>query len=228
VGFLLAVGGSLFLWQRSRDNRWRQLALACFGLTMITLYLASATYHALQLPRERLRFYQLLDQSAIYGLIAGTYTPALCVLLRNRLRKYLLLGGMWVLAATGIVCKWLLPAAPYWLTVNLYFLLGWIGLLGCFEMLYAVGFRAMLWAISGGILYTLGGVCDMTGWPSFFPGVFGSHELFHVLCMGGTFCHFVFMVRYVIPYTSPRLAIEELPPQVAPTGALVFLENPAN
>jgi hemolysin III len=228
VGFLLAVAGTLYLWLRCRDNRPRQLALACFGLTMITLYLASATYHAVQLPPERLRFYQLLDHSAIYGLIAGSYTPALCVLLRNRPRKYLLLAGIWTLAVAGIVCKWLLPAAPYWLTVNLYFLLGWIGLLGCIEMFWAVGFRAMLWAFYGGILYTLGGVCDMVRWPSLVPGVFDSHELFHIFCMGGTFCHFLFMVRYVIPYTAPRLAMDEPLPEAAAAGVLVFVENPAN
>jgi hemolysin III len=200
VAFLLALLGALILWRRCRGNRRRQLAMSCFGVSMIVLYAGSATYHALQLPPEELRFFQLLDQSAVYGLIAGTYTPSLYVLLRPGWHRRLLLSGVWVLAGAGIAGKWLLPSPPYGLSVSLYFAMGWMALLPALELTRAVGMWGILWALWGGIFYTVGGVVDLVRWPVFYLGVFGPHELFHVFVMGGTFCHFHFTARHVIPY----------------------------
>jgi hemolysin III len=206
AAFILAIAGTILLWRLARGNRIRQFTLSVFGISMIALYLASATYHALRLPPERLEFYRMLDHSAIYGLIVGTYTPALAALLRLRLRKVLILSSMWFLAGAGIACKWLLPDSPYWLTVLVYLGLGWVGLIPLLELVNAVGFRAMGLALCGGLCYTLGGVVDVIGWPNLYQGVFGTHELFHLCTMGGTICHYLFMVRYVIPFTLPLQA----------------------
>jgi hemolysin III len=205
VAFLGAICAAVLLWRRCRPDRSRQLAMACFGVSMILLYAASATYHALRLPRPQLEFFQLLDQSAIYGLIAGTYTPALFVLIRAPGARVVLLAGIWGLALAGVVCKWLLPSPPFWLTVTLYISMGWLSLFTIVELARTVGVRGILWAFCGGVFYTLGGVADGVGWPVLAPGVFGSHELAHVLEMGGSSAHFLFMAWFVAPFPGHPL-----------------------
>ena len=198
---LFAMFVTTLLWRLSRGRgRRAQLALGVFGLSMVLLYGASATYHALRLPPERLRFFQLLDHSAIYLLIAGTYTPAFYFLLPDRPYRRVFLGGIWLFAATGIACKWAVPDTPYWLTVGLYLAMGWVGMLTVTEMLRAVGVRGMSWGLWGGLSYTIGGLADLFHWPRVLPGLFGAHEVFHLFAMGGTFCHFIFMVKHAFPF----------------------------
>jgi hemolysin III len=204
---LFALFATTVLWRLTRDRGRRvQLAVGVFGASMVLLYAASATYHALRLTPDRLRFYQLLDHSAIYVLIAGTYTPSFYLLLPDRPYRRALLGGIWLFAAAGIACKWAIPEVPYWLTVGLYIGMGWFGVLTLTELLRAIGVRGLAWCLWGGIAYTLGGLADLFHWPRVLPGLFGAHEVFHLFTMGGTFCHFVFMVRDVIPYRrrTPR------------------------
>src|SRR6516225_9838355 len=134
------------------------VSTGAFGLSMVLLYGASGAYHAV--PGEDLlliKYLRLLDHSAIYVLIAGTYTPVFAVLLRGRLR-IILLSLVWGLAAVGIAAKWLLPWPPYELTVALYIAMGWIVLIPIWQLIRAVGVHGMLWALLGGLLYTFGGV----------------------------------------------------------------------
>jgi hemolysin III len=206
AGAVLAIPVTVALWRLCRGDRVRQWGMAVFGTSLFVLYAASGTYHALRLPRADLRFFQLLDHSAIYGLIAGTYTPAYLVLLRPRPSKYLLLGGIWLLAAVGIACKWMLPMTPYGLTVALYVGLGWVALFSVVELFGAVGVTGLAWALGGGLLYTLGALCDYFAWPVLVPGVFGGHEMLHVLDLCGSCCHVYFMAHYVVPFNGSRAA----------------------
>ena len=197
---LLAVYVTGLLWRLSRGDRVRQLSTGAFGLSMVLLYGASGAYHAV--PGEDLllvKYLRLLDHSAIYVLIAGTYTPVFAVLLRGRLR-IILLSLVWGLAAVGIAAKWLLPWPPYELTVALYIAMGWIVLIPIWQLIRAVGVHGMLWALLGGLLYTFGGVCDAACWPVLLPGVIGYHEVLHLLDMGGTLVHVFFVFRYVLPF----------------------------
>jgi hemolysin III len=195
------------LWRLTRGDRTRQLSVAIFGLCVCLLYGASGTYHSLRVdPRTDFRvtqrvldYFRLLDHSAIYLLIAGTYTPVFAVLLRGRLRT-VMLALVWGLAAVGIACKWLLTAPPYGVTVGIYIGMGWTGLLPLYYLVKAVGWRAMGIGLLGGVLYTAGGVFDAIRWPVIIPGVIGWHEVLHVLDMGGTLAHVFFIFRYVIPF----------------------------
>jgi hemolysin III len=197
--FLLGVYLTGLLWRLGRGDRLRQLSVGAFGLSMVLLYAASGAYHAVPRGAALIECLRKLDHSAIYVLIAGTYTPVFAVLLAGRLRV-ILLAGVWGLAALGIGAKWLLPFPPYELTVALYIVIGWIGMLPLYPLLRAVGLRGMAWAVAGGLLYTAGGVCDAARWPVLVPGVVGSHEVLHLLDMGGTLTHVFFVVRYVLPF----------------------------
>ena len=207
---LFGIFATALLWRLGRHRgRRAQIALAMFGVSMTLLYGASGLYHALRLPPDRLRFFQLLDHSAIYVLIAGSYTPAFYFLLPERPSRRRFLGGIWLLALAGIVTKWTIPDIPYWLTVTLYLGMGWVGLLTILEMLRAVGIRGMAWGLWGGLSYTLGGLADLFHFPRGLPGLFGAHEVFHLFAMGGTFCHYIFMVKHVFPFR--RRAVKPQP-----------------
>jgi hemolysin III len=199
LAFLCALWLTALLWRLARGNRRRQLSLACFGVTMALLYGASSAYHGVRGPDSLIPYLRRLDYSAIYLLIAGTYTPVLAVLLRGRLRVALL-ALVWTIAAVGIACKWLLPVGPYWLSVGLYIGMGWLVVIPLRSLVRAVGLRAMGVALVGGLFYTVAGVLDAVAWPMLYPGVVGPHEVVHVLDMGGTFAHVVFIVRYVLPF----------------------------
>ena len=188
---------------------------------MVLLYASSGLFHGLQLPRSELRFYQQLDQSAIYLLIAGTCTPVMAILLTGWLRKCLL-WGIWLMAAAGILCLWLLPKAPHAATVGIYLGMGWLGLSAIWQYYRAAGFRAMAWALAGAGFYTFGAICELTKWPTVWPEVIQAHEVLHLSDMAGTFCHFVFIVRYVIPY-APRAVEAASPVQSAETSSSPML-----
>jgi hemolysin III len=194
-----ALYAAALLWRLARGDRLRQWSVGCFGLSMVLLYSASGAFHAVPADRPALvQTLRLLDHSAIYLLIAGTYTPIFAVLLRGRLRLALLVL-MWLLAVVGIVCKWAVPWPPYTLTVLLYLAMGWVGVLALYPLTRVVGLRGMVWGVFGGLLYTVGAVCEATSWPVLLPGVVGAHEVLHLCDMGGTFTHVVFVTRYVIP-----------------------------
>ena len=187
------------LWRLSRGDRVRQLSVGCFGLSMTLLYGASGLYHAVRVGEPYLEFFRRLDHSAIYVLIAGTYTPVCAVLLQGRLRKWLL-WGIWSVAATGIACKWMLSEPPHWVTVSLYVAMGWTGVIPVYQVIKAIGVRGMAWSLLGGVLYTLGGICEAVRWPVLWPHVVGYHEVFHVLDMSATSVHVFFMFRYILPF----------------------------
>ena len=196
---MLGMYITALLWRLSRGDWLRQWSTGVFGLSVVLLYGASGVYHAVPGRAPLLPYLQKLDHSAIYVLIAGTYTPVFAVLLRGRLR-IVLLSLLWGVASVGIAAKWLLPRPPYWLTVSLYIGMGWIGMLSIWQLIRAVGVRAMLWGLLGGLLYTLGGVCDVVKWPVLLPGIIGSHEVMHLADMGGTLVHVFFVVRYILPF----------------------------
>ena len=126
--FLCSIYATLLLWRLCRGDRPRQWAMLCYGLSMIAQYGASTLYHSMRAAPAILHALKLLDQSAIFCLIAGSYTPTLYVLIRDPARRLLLLRGTWTLALLGILTMWLWAREPYWLTVSIYIGLGAGGL----------------------------------------------------------------------------------------------------
>lgn len=205
-----SVFATAFMWRLARGDRRRQFCAGCFGLTMILLYGASGTYHALPIETDGtyhalcveesvLNYFRLIDHSAIYLLIAGTYTPIVAILMKRPWRD-VVLALQWGLALVGIICKWAFAAPPYGVTVGLYVAMGWVGLLPMPLLLRAIGWRGMTWVVAGGVLYTIGGVCDAFSWPILLPGVIGPHEVLHICDMAATGMHVYFVVQYVLPY----------------------------
>jgi hemolysin III len=200
-----AVYATLLLVRLTRAGDGRRLAVGVYGLSMVLLYLASGTFHGLfyATPDER-RFFQKLDQSAIFLLIAGTSTPILATLLAGRMRRSFLYL-VWGLALAGIGWLWLLPKAPHAVSVVLYLVIGWASILPVAHYVRAVGWRAMNWVWAGAAVYTAGAVCELAEWPAGWewPVRFGFHEVLLLCDPGGSVMFFVFVVRHVIPYRRP-------------------------
>jgi hemolysin III len=199
VWALLATGIML----RLAGGGWRrQVPIAIYGSSMVVLYLASGVFHALNLPKDELRFYQKLDQTAIYLLIAGTNTPIAAFVLRGRFRAWML-GILWGFAAVGVGCQWLLPKAPYAAIVGICMGMGWAGLMPLPTYYRALGWRAMNWVWAGAGFYTLGSVCELVGWPTLVPKWIQPHEFFHFCISAGSIAFCGFILRYVISHSHP-------------------------
>lgn len=195
-----ALFATLLMWRLTPNDRIRRISVTIFGVSMVVLYAASGTFHGVQ---SNLRFFQKVDQSAVYTLIAGTCTPLMLMLLSGVYRN-VMLAGTWLMAIVGIACLWFLPKAPHPLMVSLYLGMGWFGFSGVWKYYQAIGFWGMLWIVGGAAFYTLGAVFELTRWPVIVPGVIQAHEVLHLTDMVATYCFFVCIVRYVIPYRSPE------------------------
>lgn len=187
-----------------------------YGLSMVCLYSASGLFHALPISQEAhplaFRFFQRLDMSAIYILIAGTNTPIIVMLLRGfPLRASICI--MWMLAFSAVLVLWILEKPPHYVIVIISLSMGWIGILPMVYYYRAVGSWAMNYVWVGGILYSLGATCELTEWPEnmYIPFRFGSHEVFHVFSSAGSFAFYFFISRHVIPYSGPDHL--EVPPE---------------
>lgn len=159
------------------DSPREYIGGAIFGVSLLLLFCTSSAYHLVERGHALL---QRLDRSMIFVLIAGTYTPFCLVLLGNGW-GIPILSVVWGLAAVGIASKALHPAPPRWFNLALYLGLGWIGLVAFAPFASAASSTVLALLLAGGVVYTLGGVVHARRRPDPFPGVFGYHELFHLL-----------------------------------------------
>src|SRR6185312_2351680 len=206
---LWAAYAGLVLLRLTPPPLGRRIAVAVFGLSMVLLYLASGIFHGVPFTRadnpEEFRFFQKLDQSAIYVLIAGTNTPCLAILLSGRRARWFL-ALMWAIAAAGIACQWLLPKPPHAVIVGLCLGMGWLGIVPIGRYYRMVGWRAMNWMWLGAAAYTFGAICELTEWPviATTPLRFGFHEVMHLCDTAGSMAFFVFILRHVVDYSPAR------------------------
>jgi hemolysin III len=195
IGLILAGAGSIVLLRLAR-GRAETAAFAVYGGSLILLYAASTLYHALPLPAHRLRPLRTLDHIAIYFLIAGTYTPVAVVTLHGTPGQVLLVSA-WSIAMLGVPFKiWWLDA-PVWISTGIYLAMGYMSLLAAAPLAAAVPASGLAWLVAGGLAYTVGAIIFSRRRPDPWPGRFGHHEIWHLLVLAGSACHFAFMILHV-------------------------------
>ena len=174
------------------------IAMFIFMLSMILLYGASAMYHSVNLSGKYLRIFRKIDHMMIFVLIAGSYTPV-CLIVLGGTQGYTLLTVVWSIAIIGMLVKAFWITCPKWFSSLIYIAMGWVCVFVFGELLDSLPFSAFMWLLAGGIIYTIGGIIYALKLPLFnsIHKYFGSHEIFHLFCMAGSACHFVFMYCYV-------------------------------
>ncbi len=191
VAFFASIGGAIVLVATAigRGDPWFVVSSSIYAATLVLLYLSSTLYHALAKTRAR-HVFQVLDHSAIYLLIAGTYTPFALVSLRGPW-GWTLAGIEWGLAIVGIALK--ARFGPRWPVAStaLYVLMGWTAVFAYKPLLQHLPWGGMEWLIAGGLSYTLG--------VAFYArrGVRYSHTVWHLFVMAGSACHYLAVLWYV-------------------------------
>ena len=193
-----AAAGLVVLVYLAWGDRAKAAALALYGVTLVLLFSASATYHLAVTGPRALVFLRKLDHSAIYLLIAGTYTP-ICLHYFTGFWRLGLLGVIWSLALAGIAVKLLIIRAPRWVTAGIYLLMGWLAIAGIREIVAKLPTGALVWLLLGGLFFTGGAVIYMLKKPNPYPGVFGFHEIWHIFVILGAFSHYLVMAAYIAP-----------------------------
>jgi hemolysin III len=163
-----------------------------FSASVFLLYLASTLYHAL--PRNRAkRVFRVIDHSAIFLLIAGTYTPFTLGVLRGAW-GWTLLIIVWTLAVLGVVAKAAGGIRFPRLSTALYIGMGWLALVAIRPLWQQVPFAGWMWLLAGGLAYTGGVVFFATD-----SRLRYGHFVWHLFVLGGTVCHFFAVLWYATP-----------------------------
>jgi len=198
VAAFVAILGLVFLVYLAWGNLVKLASLSVYGSTLVLMFSASAAYHLINAGPKVTLFLQKLDHSAIYLLIAGTYTP-LCLHFFSGFWRIGILVVIWSFALIGIAVKLIVISAPRWLSAGVYLLMGWLSILAIGEILSRVPVGAIIWLLVGGLSFTIGAVIYILKKPNPIPGVFGFHEIWHIFVILGAFSHFAIMLGYIAP-----------------------------
>jgi hemolysin III len=193
VGLAAAVAASIWLVARAAagGSAMQVASDTIYAVTIVALYGASTFYHAIPHPRAK-PLLRALDHSAIYLLIAGTYTPFALLNLHGPWGTGLAVI-VWTLAVLGIVFTALSRHRMSRWTLVVYLLMGWLAVAYAKPMLAHVAPGGVAWLVAGGLLYT-GGVV-FYAWDRLRYG----HAVWHLFVLGGSACHFVAVFRYAVP-----------------------------
>lgn len=202
IGFLLAIVGiaPLLLKAAREPDALHVISMSIFILSMVLLYAASTIYHTLNINEQVNRRLRKIDHMMIFVLIAGSYTPVCLIALHGRTGT-LLCAAVWAVAILGILVKAFWITCPKWFSSAIYIGMGWLCVFAFKPIFHSLSRPGFGWLLAGGIIYTLGGIIYALKLPIFNSRhkSFGSHEIFHLFVMGGSFCHFIVMYFFVAP-----------------------------
>jgi hemolysin III len=184
IGWVLSVFGIAYLVNRAAatGGTLRIVSCAVFGITLVALYASSTLYHALPAERPK-RVFRVLDHSAIFLLIAGTYTPLSLVALGGGW-GWSLFGSIWFLATIGILLNTIAHGRWRWLSITLYVTMGWLVVVAIKPVAAALDNRSLMLLIAGGLAYTIG----LAAYAS--KRLPYAHAVWHVFVLAGSVLHY--------------------------------------
>ncbi len=160
-----------------------------FTTTMVLLYLASTLYHALPTGKSKLVF-RVIEHSAIYLLIAGTFTPFSLGVLSGGW-GWTLFGLIWGLAIIGVALKVNGRMSNPVISTGYYLLMGWLILIAVKPLYDRMPVSGILWLVAGGVAYTAGLAFFATDWRLRY-----GHFIWHLFVVAGTTCHYFAVLWY--------------------------------
>jgi hemolysin III len=169
---------------------WQLFSVIVYGLSIIILFSASTCYHAVE-GEKRKHYFRIVDHVSIYGLIAGTYTPVLLILLTDSL-GWTLFWTVWGIAAFGVVLKLFFTGRFEIFSTLLYLVMGWLIVFDFSNVSEALGPEGILWLFAGGLFYTVGIIFYA------IQKILYNHVIWHLFVLGGAICHFFMIYLFVI------------------------------
>jgi hemolysin III len=192
LGVALSAAGLalLVVFAAFFGDGWQLASAIVFGASLVLLYTASTLYHGISDPRAK-RVLKVIDHSAIYLLIAGTYTPFTLVTLRGAGGLWLF-GVVWGVAVAGMSVEAFFMNRPRWLSVIGYIAMGWLVLTMIGPLARSLADGGFRLVVVGGLTYTLGTVFYV------MKRVRYMHTIWHCFVLGGSICHFLAVAIYVM------------------------------
>ncbi len=194
IGLFLSVVALVLLVIRAGlyGNGWHIVSVSIFGASLISLYAASTFYHSAKDATLRARL-RIIDHATIYVLIAGTYTPFTLISLNGSV-GWVIFGVSWAMAITGIVLKLFFTGKYNVLSTLMYVFMGWIIVFAIKPLISSLSTEGLTWLFAGGVAYTTGAILYSIKKVKF------NHAIFHLFVLMGSFCHFVSVYFYVLPF----------------------------
>jgi len=194
IGLLLSIAALVLLnvFANIYGDVWHIVSFSIYGSTLVLLYLASTLYHSIQKPRLKYIF-RIIDHSAVYLLIAGTYTPFMLVTLRGTI-GWIMFGVIWGLALAGILYKSFFINRHVVISTLFYLAMGWLIVFSIGGLIDNLPRNGIILLGAGGLSYTLGLL--------FYAGRerLLMHAVWHLFVLGGSICHFFAILFYFLPY----------------------------
>ena len=192
LGAAFAIAGAVYLVLVSRrGSAWVVVSCSVFAVTLVLVYICSTLYHSLVRTRAR-HVFHVLDHSAIYLLIAGTYTPFTLVSLRGPV-GWILFSIVWTLAIAGVVFKSFAVGRFAVASAIVYLFQGWVVIFAVRPLIHAISPQGLIWLGAGGLAYTFGIVFFALDRIPYF------HAAWHVFVLAGSVAHYVAILLYVVP-----------------------------
>ncbi len=189
LGILACLAAIPVLVWASVPDPWRLATGLVFGLSALAMFVTSVVYHWASRPELKLVL-RKLDHSAIYLLIAGTYTPFALVAM-DPAWGWSLFAILWALAVFGIVAKFAVGFRFPKLSLALYLGMGWMSMIAIKPMIDSLTGAQLAWILAGGIAYTAG--VPFYVWKSRRY----THAIWHLFVLAGVACHFVAVLSVV-------------------------------
>ena len=191
AGTLLAIAAAtaLIVYGARFGDVWKVVSFSIYGATLILLFASSTLYHSTKGRTKGV--FRKFDHSAIYLLIAGTYTPFTLVTLRGAW-GWSLFGVVWGLAIAGIVQELTLAKGARWISLAIYIVMGWVAVIGVVPMLEALTWTGFTWVLVGGVVYTAGTVFYI-----FDDKYRHWHGIWHLFVLAGAAIHYAAIFLYV-------------------------------
>jgi len=190
LGLAIAALAVLVVLASMAGNAWHSVSFSIYGATLVLLYLSSTLYHGFSAGRAK-QLFRIFDHSAIFLLIAGTYTPIALITLRGRL-GWTVFGIVWGIAIAGIVGKAFWAHRFAVLSTVLYLIMGWLAVIVIKPLLAHLNLVSLVFLALGGLFYTLG--IGFYLW----RGLKFHHAVWHLFVLAGSICHF-FTILFLLP-----------------------------
>jgi hemolysin III len=175
-----------------------RLGAAVYAVSLVAMFGASSLYHLGKWSPATARILLKCDHTAIFLLIAGSYTPV-CLLALGGAPRALILGAVWCIALAGITFEWLPARAPRGYVTTVYLTLGWIGVVALVPLWRQTGWEGVALIAAGGVSYTVGALVLATRKPDPWPHVFGYWEIFHVFVIIAAALQYCAIAFVVLP-----------------------------